>query len=175
MLRCPLHALLKRNGCCQDATTLALPRIQGKRVGEGARGIADRIRLSKITRVNGRAARSIPPEIPGCAIVLLHAHECHNARPRLIEENMLTIWQDTHHVRIIGIAATRISRGCTLNPVSHFQVRKFIQVAIGVKAEIERRGWLRSCGGGACSLRAPAGRTSVRGLTPPSCERDKYY
>ena len=165
MLRCPLHALLKRNGCCHDAAPLALLRIQGKRVGEGACQIIDRLRLSKITRVHGRAEMSIQREIPGSAIVLLHAHECHDARPRLIEENMLTIWQDTHHVRIIGIAATRISRRCTLNSVSHFQVRKFIQVAIGVKAEIERRGCLRSCAGCTCTLRLTWGSTGMHDLT----------
>src|SRR5690349_8467613 len=79
MLRCPLHALLKWNGCCHDAATLALPRIQGKRVGEGARGITDRMRLSKITRVYGRGEMPIQREIPGPAIVLLHTHKCHDA------------------------------------------------------------------------------------------------
>src|SRR5258708_22428868 len=53
MLRCPLHALLKRNICCHNAATLALPRIQGKRVVEGARVLTDPGRLSNITRVHG--------------------------------------------------------------------------------------------------------------------------
>src|SRR5258708_3211782 len=147
MLRCLLHALLKWNGCGHNTATLALLRIQGKRGGEGACRTTDRVRLSKSTCVHRSPETSIPHQIPAPARVLSHTHKCHDARSQLIKENMLTIWQDTHHVRIISVAATRISGRCALNPISQFQIRKFIQVAIGVKAEIERRGRLRTCGG----------------------------
>src|SRR5258708_14731165 len=143
----PLHALLKWNGCGHDIATLALLRIEGKWVGEGARGTTDRVRLSKITCVHGSREMSIQREVPGAAVVLLHTHKRHNTWSQLIKENMLTILSYTHHVPIISAAATRISGRCALNPVSQSQIRKFIQVAIGVKAEIERRGRLRTFGG----------------------------
>ena len=59
LLRCPLHALLKGNGCCHDTTTLAQLWIQGKRVGKGVCGAVNRIRLSKITCVHSSDEMSI--------------------------------------------------------------------------------------------------------------------
>src|SRR5947209_5401324 len=100
MLRCPLHALLKRNGCCYDTAALVLLLIQGKRVGEAAGRSTDRICLSKITRVYSSGEMSIQREIPGATVVLLHAHKRHYTWSQLIKENMLTIWQYTYHVRI---------------------------------------------------------------------------
>ena len=174
MLRCPLHALLKGNGCCHDTAALVLLLIQGKRVGKAAGRSTDRICLSKITRVHGSGEMSIQREIPGATIVLLHAHKRHYTWSQLIKENMLTIWQYTYHVRIIGVAATSISRRCALNPVSHFQVRKFIQMAIGVKSEIERRGCLRSSGGCSCTIRLPCGNTCIHALTSIAARPETY-
>src|SRR5204862_4102939 len=73
MLRCPLHALLKGNGCCHDTAALVLLLIQGKRVGEVAGRSTDRICLSKITRVHGSGEMSIQREIPEATIVLLES------------------------------------------------------------------------------------------------------
>src|SRR2546426_900353 len=87
-----LRRHLKRNGCGHDTAALTLLRIQGKRVGEVARGIADRIRLSKITRVHGRGEMPIQREIPGTSIVLLHTHKRYDTWPQLIKEHMFTIW-----------------------------------------------------------------------------------
>src|SRR2546423_3233990 len=174
MLRCPLHALLKRNGCCHDTAALVLLLIQGKRVGEAAGRSTDRICLSKITRVYSSSEMSIQREIPGATIVLLHAHKRHHTWSQLIKENTLTIWQYTHHVRIIGVAATSIGRRCALNPVSHFQVGKFIQVTIGVKSEIERRGGAPPRGGASSGPRLPPANTSFYTPTLLSAPPEQY-
>ena len=89
--------------------------------------------------MNGGNEMSIQGEIPGAAVILLHTHECDDARPYLVKQDVLAIWQCAHDVCIVSVAAACISRRCSLHPVAQFQVRELIQVSIGVKAEIERR------------------------------------
>src|ERR1700680_2571139 len=102
---------------------------------------------------------TIQREIPGSAVILLHTHKRHDTWPHLVEKHSLAIWQDTHDMRIIGITAASISRGCALNPVSQFQIRKLVQVTIGVKSQVERR---RLRGRRGCSGTLGHSRSSTR-------------